>query len=361
MYDIKELCVVPPPYGGASVYVFRLINKLTIDGFTVGGYYSDECNNQSVINSNMFHKWTWMQTSKFPIKIWKYFFETINYRIVHSHFSLEGMVYLWFIKTFGRKKVIVTIHNSMNVGYYNNTNPVNKFFLNKMLRSKDVVWITVSEEGKQQLLSLPVPPKSEIIVIPAYIPIQNNKYDSLNNNINDYIRNHTKIIAFYGHSFMLNNGVDVYGFETIIKCFAILKKQFENIGLIMCIADASDEENLEKLHDFAKENFVDDDIYWQVGAIENIRSLWNQVDVYVRPTSTDGDSVAVREVLDEGVAVVASDVCKRPAGVLIYHYADMQDLCNVMQIALLLQRGKSNPNFEYYIKMKSIYQKLLAG
>jgi hypothetical protein len=38
--------------------------------------------------------------------------------------------------------------------------------------------------------------------------------------------------------------------------------------------------------------------------------------VYLRTTRTDGDAVSVREALDAGVPVIASDVVKRPVGVL---------------------------------------------
>jgi glycosyltransferase involved in cell wall biosynthesis len=37
--------------------------------------------------------------------------------------------------------------------------------------------------------------------------------------------------------------------------------------------------------------------------------------IYLRPTRTDGDAVSVREALAAGVAVIASDVVTRPAGV----------------------------------------------
>ena len=40
-YDIKEFCFVPPPYGGVSVYVKRLIDKLNVDNYKVGGFYLD--------------------------------------------------------------------------------------------------------------------------------------------------------------------------------------------------------------------------------------------------------------------------------------------------------------------------------
>ena len=49
-YDIKEICTIPPPYGGVSVYVKRLIEQLQKDGFSVGGYYSESCVDGEIIS-----------------------------------------------------------------------------------------------------------------------------------------------------------------------------------------------------------------------------------------------------------------------------------------------------------------------
>ena len=351
---------MPPPYGGVTVYVKRLIGKLLKDGFTVGGYYSESCSDKGIIKSPMFDKWTWMQTGLLPIKIWKYLIETASYKIVHSHFSLEGMAYLWIMKTIGRKRIIVTVHNSMNANYYMSTNKINRFFLNKMLQSPDVTWITVSEQGKQQLYAFPVKPATPVYVISPYIPVQNTEYVPLCENMQQYISSHDKIIAFYGHSFMQNAGKDIYGFYTAIRVFSgIIGKTDFNVGLILCIADNSDTENIALLHEYAEKLDIDDKIFWQIGAIDNIRTLWHNTDIYIRPTSTDGDSVAVREVLDEGVTVIASDVCERPDGVITYKFGNDEELENMILANLTVRKKDAVPDFSHYEKMKNLYSQVL--
>lgn len=348
---------------GCTVYVSRLIKKLSSDGFTVGGYYNEDCKDEEIIGSQMFDKWTWMQTAYLPFKIWKYLAETWPYRIVHSHFSLEGMSYLWFIKTFGRKKIVVTIHNSMNDNYWSQTNIINKFFLRRMLKSKDVTWITVSNQGKEQLRNFPISSYKLIKVIPAYIPKDIEPYIPLPDNLETYISNHNKIISFYGHSFMTNDNVDVYGFKDAIKMYAYLLGQVtETIGMVICISDTSETVAIQKIRKYAEELGVNLKIYWQLGAIPNIKSLWMKTHVYVRPTSTDGDSVAVREVLDEGSYVVASDVCKRPDRVICYSYSDIDDFTSKVLFALskpVQRNGKKN--YEPYKQMRQIYSQLLNG
>lgn len=359
MYDIKEISMIPPPFGGVTVYVERLIHQLTKDGYVVGGYYSVECTDQNVINSSMFDEWTWMETSKYPFKIWKYLKEAKPYKVIHSHFSLEGMIYLWTIKVLLNKKIVITVHNSMNRNYYHATNFINRFFLHRMLKSFDVTWITVSEQGKKQLESFPIKPVTPIHVIPAYIPVQG-PYTPLSNDMQQYINDHDRIISFYGHSFIVNKGVDVYGFETALRMFsAIVSCTKLKVGLVMCLAETKDKEKIEDLHSLAIKLGVDDKIFWQIGAINNIRSLWNQTNIYIRPTTTDGDSVAVREVLDEGAVVIASDVCWRPKGVIIYKHSDLNDFIDKVKLNLDKERNASSPNFDIYKLMKSVYDECL--
>lgn len=356
MYDIKEIGMLPPPYGGVSVYLERLIENLSNEGYAVGAYYT-ETNDNLIKSSPLFDKWSWFETKYYPFKIFKYINQLRKYTILHSHMGLESMLYLWTLKVILKKKIVVTIHNSMVTNYYHSTNIINKIFLKLMLKS-DVVWITVSDQARIQLLSLPIKLKNDIHVIPAYIPDMADPAP-LSPDMQDYIDNHKKTIAFYGHSFMYNEGVDIYGFRTVIEVYKSLLSSGSDIGLIMCVADKSDIDALTELHKYAKEMLVDDKIYWQIGAINNMKGIWENVDVYFRPTSTDGDSVAVREALDAGAVVVASDVAPRPDGVHTYKFADVNDAVYKIQMALTIGKLQLSPNMEYYDKMKSLYMKLL--
>jgi glycosyltransferase involved in cell wall biosynthesis len=58
--------------------------------------------------------------------------------------------------------------------------------------------------------------------------------------------------------------------------------------------------------------------------------LLSEVDVYVRPTSKDGDSVAVLEAIMLGVPVVASDVTERRKEVVLYKYGSKSSLLRAL-------------------------------
>jgi glycosyltransferase involved in cell wall biosynthesis len=54
-------------------------------------------------------------------------------------------------------------------------------------------------------------------------------------------------------------------------------------------------------------------------------SLVKQCDAYIRPTNTDGDSVAIRESLMSGVPVLASDAVSRDSLVRTFRTGDVPD------------------------------------
>ena len=359
MYCIKELAFVPPPYGGASIYIKRLIERMNELGFVTGGYYLPQCKDMPVRESELFHEWKWLPTHLFIPYIFKYVRETRPYKIVHSHFGLEGMLYLWTLKMFCGKKIVITIHNSMVKELMKSSNFINSFFLRRMTKSPEVTWIAVSEQTKAYLLELPLAFGSDIQVIPAYIPLINNGENGLSVDLMQYINNHEKIIVFYGHSFMKYAEKDVYGFTTTLKMYgAFSKEEQKRYGMVFCIANSSDKELLS-LKELAKSLEIDNSIYWQIGAIDNMAALWDHTDVYVRPTCTDGDSVAVREALDMGANVVASDVCSRPNDAIIYHFDDEMNFLDSVKKALSIGKRMRNTDETYFNQMLGVYKRLL--
>jgi glycogen synthase len=66
---------------------------------------------------------------------------------------------------------------------------------------------------------------------------------------------------------------------------------------------------------------------------ERCLALMRASDVVVRSTFADGDAITVREALDIGVPVVASDVVPRPAGTVLFLTGDPVDLSrNLTQV-----------------------------
>lgn len=361
MYQIKEFSPIPPPYGGVSVFIGRLIHKLNQDGITAGGYYTAENTEEDIIQSPLFDLFDWnannSRFSKAISHLRRAISASFKYSIIHIHG--QEMIYLPALMHLLKGQAIVaTVHNAMIVDYYHSMSALNRWGFNHLARN-NVQWIAVSEQVRQELLKLPVSFNKPILVVPAYIP-DDSTPTLLPDSMQTYISHRDHILSFYGRSFMEYGGQDVYGFRTIIRAFGLIRRRVKsNIGLILCISDISNKGGIKELHNYAEIEGVDDCIYWQLGGLKGIRALWQSSDVYIRPTRTDGDSVAIRDVLAEGASVVASDVCPRPEGVVTYKFGDDSDL--VEKVLSCINRVERKPirDYSYYNQMKSIYLKLL--
>ena len=67
------------------------------------------------------------------------------------------------------------------------------------------------------------------------------------------------------------------------------------------------------------------------------QALVSRADVFVRPTTHDGDAISVREALMLRVRCVASAVCARPSGTWCFAPGDADDLARQIQRALQAQ------------------------
>lgn len=360
IFDIKELGFIPPKYGGVSVSIARLIEKLSEDGFVVGGFYTEENTNPQIHNSNLFELNLNLSTKHIISELPRCLKVLRPYKVLHSHYSLEHMIYLWCFLHFLNKKIIVTVHNSMVQSSYHNCDFINRFFLKLVAKHPNVTWIAVSEQAKEEMQKLPVNFNQPIHVVPAYIPDEKEVKGLLCAPLLQYIEKHEQIIVFYGHSFMLHEGKDVYGFRDALELYAeVLASGRQSVGFILCLTENREMDKIEELRRMANDLGIEKKMFWQLEPLENMNPLWNRTDVYIRPTCTDGDSVAVREAIDLGCQVVASDVCPRPPRTILYSYGDKKDFLSKVNLALDNGHTEAKPNYDNYIKLKKIYQELL--
>ena len=120
---------------------------------------------------------------------------------------------------------------------------------------------------------------------------------------------------------------DVYGVETIALVADRLAERDEMICLIMMLSQPpADRVELRYLESrtVRMRAALGDRFHLAVG--EPALPIIAQSSVFLRPTISDGDSIAVREALALGVPVVASDAAPRPPGTILYAVEDVDDL-----------------------------------
>lgn len=327
----------PPPYGGMSVHIERLVPKLNNEGIKVQmynlsdfDYYSPHVRNYSN------NKFAWITRLLFK-----------HTEKVHYVLSVRPVVRLLAVLygMFRKKKIILRIGGaSLHKSVYGNSKYLN--FISKLaLQNADAV-IGVNKDICEIALKLGV--KSEKIYnIPGFIPPYNNK-PAIPVEILSFIKLKSPILLITGILPTIND-FDVYGIRDSIQVMQIIKKYYPNAGLVIYPQDIKGENNdgLKILQNVIESNNLSSSIL-----IHNSNSdLWpvfKVVNVFLRPSYSDGDANSIRESIYFGVPVVASDCVKRPDVVEIFSTGNNGEYLKAINRVV--------SNLDYYRKITKEYE-----
>lgn len=120
-------------------------------------------------------------------------------------------------------------------------------------------------------------------------------------------------LLVYAFNKVYRDSKDIYGVDFMLENFSSLDDKY-----CLVLLDIKGAYRNEV-------NSINSDSLIHLDYEVNFLSLLSEVDIYLRPTTTDGSSVAVQEALLLGKNVLASDVVERPAEVTIYESGSFFD------------------------------------
>jgi len=298
---------VPPPVGGVSIHISRLAQKisstedLSCAVFDIGRlkYFDHDLKNAGLR------------------KVISFF---ISCNIVHIHLSHKWKVHIArFAKFFG-KSVFYTRHNPRTKENSNTDERLHKI--------ADMA-IFVSLKSSELLDE-----KSHLI--PAFIPSLSVSSLSpvLKNELSKYKNVICAISSHPEKKSSLINGEDLYGFDLLLQAYENCETRKDHLLLLIDPLGTMKSIYEEKL---GKINAGGKPILYLTETID-FSSLVKYIHIYVRPTRSDGDSIAIREALEAGVKVLASDCCERPAGVKLFAGNNIESLATTLEIVLSMPK-----------------------
>lgn len=285
---------IPPPIGGVSVFVWRSYSKLLKEGHCVALFPRDVIENIIVL-----------------VKL----FSQSYSRIILNSMSLP-LLFLLFL-SFNLRKVELVDHNHSRRFNSSFKTKLLLFFISKMSKV-----LLVDEHLKSNYLSLPL---NFSCINPFIEPTDNERKvaeESLPQYVNDFLEGIEQVFIISAWKLILENGKDLYGIERTCNIFANLLKSYSNVGLIVCIGDCSENAVLLKKIKSQVEG-TRNIIFWDNCATS--WSVFSDKTVYLRPTSTDGNSISIHEALFYNSPVIASDVVSRPKDCTLFEYANDDD------------------------------------
>jgi glycosyltransferase involved in cell wall biosynthesis len=329
-----------PNIGGVSIHISRLAEALLSDKMLGTVYSSSKMNNyvesRFIVKDVSYSK---LRYGIFQSILWFILYGIKDKsKIVHinAHPVWESPTLLFLL--FTKKKIVFTIHDQMMLNDPTEYPKILLKLFKLLVNNKKIHWIAVNQTIKNQMMKLN-PKCNNISVINAYIPARNDD-TPLNHEIEIFIKSKTKIISIYAHSIRQYQDKDLYGIDLALKAVAIAKEYFPDIGLIIIVPIEIKKDQLIAFNKIIIESNIINNVLIYNSAVNNPINLWRRSDILLRPTLTDGDSLVVREALDQGTCVIASDIVNRPHGVILFKSEDVADL----SIKIIQQLSNSTNN-----------------
>ena len=342
----------PPPYGGVTIHIQRIMKKL--DEYNIDYVLYD------IFGVERGKKADRIICIKHP-KLWiiKYFLMT-NDDIIHNQTTdWRGQIIVGFMGLFG-KKTISTLHSEKLIKSWRNYNFIKRKVIQIALKSTTSL-IVVNSNIREFCLSLGII-SGNIFLIPAFIPPAIDKEDELPRDLQDFLASHYPVISANAFKIIFLKGEDVYGIDLCIELCYRLRQHWNNVGLIFFLPQIGDMQYFTSL----QQRVIDLDLqnnFLFVTQPYQFYPILLKSEVFIRPTNTDGDAISLREALYFGVPSVASDVVTRPEGTILFKNRDIDDLTKKVKNLLdnypnYKQKLQSLVFDDYSAKIVNVYQKV---
>lgn len=319
----------PPPFGGITVHIQRLASILSkhydvkvIDfyGTSTAGGIDQGAIELIRLRSN---------TLRNAISALKELCG--GHGIVHVHVSSGGNLLrmLCFLIARVSKKLVLTIHSGSFTARLSEKSLLGKSLLRWILQWFDRI-VVVNPEQQEALKSLGVL-SNKVVIIPAYLKATVEHPPGIAPKIKEMrSRNQVMLISS-------GLGLPHYGYHVILQALSGVL-QDKKVALILALYNTYDRTYLNELTRLAAMLRHVEYVLLEDSQPEEFNYILAQCDAYIRATTIDGDSVAVREALQHGLNVLCSDCVARPTGTTLFSLTSGGSLSKALEATSVSQR-----------------------
>jgi len=346
--DLAILGPYPPPFGGISIHIQRLLPRLDANRISWRLY---NLSSESVPDRS--HR-----PIRFPLARYLAFLATSDEPLVHIHGLDHTLARLGAVVLRQRKrKVVLSYHNERIIGALRSRR---RPLIVAAARAASAIH-SVNPRISAAFVEAGVSP-DKILTLPAFLPPSSIE-SPLPEHIDQFIREHSPCMLVMGTA-CDDIERDRYGLYLLPALLARLAAEYPHVGVVITITGKC---GIESGVVRALRAGLDDlgvrDRALITNAFDGFVSLLKRVDAYLRPSMTDGDALAVREALWFGVPVVASDAAPRPEGTTLFRSGDPASLLASTLVALSDRRDsgatrQTNDPGEAFI---ALYRRLLGS
>jgi glycosyltransferase involved in cell wall biosynthesis len=301
---------VPPPIGGMSVHLERLLPYLNEAGLTAQMYSVGRCTPEhpdvrQVAKGRFF-----------------WFFRLMFIECESIHYVFSDNAYARFaaslLSFLNRAKVVLRIGGETLTTAMSSRNPIVRFATRFAIRNADVI-VGVNQEICKLAQGLGA---RKVFHIPGFIPAANQESAQLPGAVESFLNKVSGPILLASGEIGQNADDDLYGAYLLLN----LVEQMPAINVIFyayTITKPTSNQHM-LLQEISHRNLTERYLLYQSEA--DLMPAMRKCTVLIRPTKSDGDSNSIREALHHGLPVVASDCVARPEGVVLFESGNVDAL-----------------------------------
>jgi len=345
---ILQVGPYPEPIGGISIYIKRMKKLMDLLGI------SNEV-------------WDLSEEKKEDIGVAQTRLRYVPFKLLFRrdinliHYNIPGINHKLYIglfnKLFFKRRIkLLSIHGDSK----------NLFItplIVKALNSFDVI-ICVKSGDKEYLREKGI--RIPVYEVPPFIfPAQENESTTIPSYILDFIKNKDFIICGNASSMQFYEGEDLYGIDMSIELIERLKINGENAGIVFLLPQINNAEYFNKLKSMIADKKLENDFLF-INENMELYPIIKRSHLFIRPTNTDGYGVSIAEAIYAKVPSIASDVCVRPEGTILFKSRDIDDLYNktseVIENYKQFKERLKDIDFENNgIRLVELYEELLSS
>lgn len=323
----------PPPIGGISIHIYRIekyLQDLKIE-YTILNHGFNK--SDKVIPLKKSHFWYVQQL-----------FKSSGESLYHFHQFMYLHFFFYFLKShIGNPKIIITIHSS-RILIYNKLQKELALFLLRHTRYMKL--FVVSEKLAEYLNSGAI----NCEYLPAYVPpVTANKISLAKNEKSWFLFSMWKVSKELSE--------DTYDLPLALR---FLNKVSSKHNMLFLVG-SREESDIGYLENIIRENKLQASIKLIFNT--EIINLVHNCDFTLRTNIHDGYGVSLQESMDLGVPAIASNVCTRPEGTVIFESENLESLMHAYRYVIsnekefILEKKKT---LTYHLELINTYQKILS-
>lgn len=290
----------PPRIGGTAAFLSRLVPLLEQQGMNCQIFNTQQGKPGTGILERLGRFLFFIQIG------WKVLISRC--KIVHCHsVNWNNLIGHAIVILINRpfKKTVLTLHAG---DLYSKISGKSTIPIAKFLLSLPNIITTVTPELKDAVIALGA---RQVFFIPNELSYVNEKQGPVPEYIQQFVADHQPLIVAVGAM------EKVHGLDTLIRAIPLLKNSYPKLGVIVIAYKSINLLYKSEIDEIITTHHLQDHVSFPK-ELPDVQAVMKLADIFVRPTLSDGDSIAVREALALGIPVIASRAGFRPEGVLLF-------------------------------------------